>query len=118
METKGLTLEAELSDAPAARAVADALPLSARMSRWGDEYYGSVDLDIPDDGSGRDLMTVGEIAWWPPGKALCVFFGRTPASTDERPRAASAVLPVGRVTAGLDGLTGLGASIRVTFRKV
>jgi hypothetical protein len=117
METKGLTLEAELSDAPAARAVADALPLSARMSRWGDEYYGSVDLDIPDDGSGRDLMTVGEIAWWPPGKALCVFFGRTPASTDERPRAASAVLPVGRVTAGLDGLTGLGASIRVTFRK-
>jgi hypothetical protein len=117
METKGLTLEAELSDAPAARAVADALPLSARMSRWGDEYYGSVDLDIPDDGSGRDLMTVGELAWWPPGKALCVFFGRTPASTDERPRAASAVLPVGRVTAGLDGLTGLGASIRVTFRK-
>ena len=90
IEGKGCALEAELSDAPAARMIANALPLSASMSRWGDEYYGSVDLDVPEDSTGKVIMSVGEIAYWPPGKALCIFFGPTPASTDERPTAASA----------------------------
>jgi len=117
IEGQGWSMEAELSDDPAARKVAEALPLSAHMSRWGDEYYGSVDLDIPEDATGRELMTVGEIAYWPPGKALCIFFGRTPVSTDERPRAASAVLPVGRVTEGVSSLKGLGKSARMSFRK-
>ena len=110
-------LPAELSDSAAARIVAAALPLTARMSRWGDEYYGSVGLEIAEDGTGRELMEVGEIAFWPPGKALCLFFGRTPASTDERPRAASAVLPVGRVTADVDSLKGMGSSLKVVFRR-
>jgi hypothetical protein len=43
-------------------------------------------------------MAVGEIAYWPPGKAFCIFFGRTPASVDGAPRAASAVNPLGRLT--------------------
>lgn len=57
------------------------------------------------------------MAFWPPGKALCIFFGRTPASTDERPKAASAVLPIGRVTGGLEALKGMGSSVRMVFRK-
>ncbi len=117
IEAQECRLEAELSDAAAARAVADALPLEAKMSRWGDEYYGGVNLEIPEDGTARELMSVGEIAYWPPGKALCIFFGRTPVSTDERPRAASPVLPVGRVTVGLSGLKDLGKSVRMSFRK-
>jgi uncharacterized protein len=110
-------MQVELFDAPAARKVAEALPLSIHMSRWGDEYYGNADLDIPEDATGRELMSVGEIAYWPPGKALCIFFGRTPVSTDERPRAASTVLPVGRVTGGIACLKGLGKSVRMSFRK-
>jgi len=108
IEVDGRELSAELADFPAARAVAAALPLSTGMSRWGEEYYGSV---------GRELMEVGEMAFWPPGKALCIFFGRTPASTDERPKAASAVLPIGRVTGGLEALKGMGSSVRMVFRK-
>jgi hypothetical protein len=108
IEVDGRELSAELADFPAARAVAAALPLSTRMSRWGEEYYGSV---------GWELMEVGEMAFWPPGKALCIFFGRTPASTDERPKAASAVLPIGRVTGGLEALKGMGSSVRMVFRK-
>ncbi len=115
IEGKGCALEAELSDAPAARMIANALPLSASMSRWGDEYYGSVGLDVPEDSTGKVIMSVGEIAYWPPGKALCIFFGPTPASTDERPTAASAVLPVGRVTSGLEALKGLGRSVKLSF---
>ncbi len=117
VEVAGLSLKAQLSDTAAARAVAEALPLTASMSRWGDEYYGSVGLDIPEDASAREEMWVGEIAYWRPGKALCVFFGPTPASTDQRPRAASPVLPLGTMPAADASLKALGPRVKMTFRK-
>jgi len=116
VEIGGKQLHAELSDSPAARRVAGALPLAISMSRWGDEYYGSAGLVIPEDSSARELMEVGEIAWWPPGKALCIFFGPTPASTDDRPRAASEVLPIGRITGGIEMLRDLGSRVKAVFR--
>ena len=117
IEAGGKTLRAELNDSPAARRVAEALPLKVTMSRWGDEYYGSAGLVIPEDSSARELMEVGEIAYWPPGKALCIFFGPTPASTDDRPRAASGVLPIGRIMEGIGALPGLGSRVKAVFRK-
>jgi hypothetical protein len=102
---------AELDDSPAAARVVAALPLKVRMSRWGDEYYGDCGLSIPGDSSARELMEAGEIAYWPPGSALCFFFGPTPASTDERPRAASPVLPIGKLTGSLEGLKRLKTKI-------
>jgi hypothetical protein len=118
IEAAGHTLEAELSDSAAGQVISSSLPLAADMSRWGDEYYGSVGIDISEDGTARDLMEVGEIAYWPPGRALCIFFGRTPASTDDRPMAASPVMPIGRVIAGLDGLRPLGKRVRMKFQAV
>jgi len=115
IEASGHTLEAELLDTPAAKTISSSLPLSAEMSRWGEEYYGSVGIEIRDDGTGRDLVEVGEVAYWPPGKALCIFFGRTPASTDDRPKAVSPVLPVGRVIKGLDGLSHLAKNVKMKF---
>ena len=104
---------AELSDSPAAKQLRDALPLKLRMSRWGDEYYGDCGLRIPADASARELVEVGEIAYWPPGSALCFFFGPTPASTDERPRAASAVVPLGKFVGSVEALKSFGSSIEV-----
>jgi uncharacterized protein len=118
IEAAGHTLEAEFSDSAAGRVISSSLPLTADMSRWGEEYYGSVGIEIPEDGTVRDIMEVGEIAYWPPGKALCIFFGRTPASTDARPRAASPVIPIGRVVAGLDGLRPLGKRVKMKFQAV
>ena len=102
---------AELNDSPAAKQLLEALPLTLDMSRWGEEYYGDCGLTIPLDDSAREIVEVGEIAYWPPGSALCFFFGPTPASTDDRPRAASSVQPLGRFTGSLEALKSLGASI-------
>jgi len=110
------TLEGELNDSKAAGELAASLPHTVRMSRWGEEYYGALPLEIAEDASARELMEVGEIAYWPPGKALCFFFGPTPASTDERPRAASPVVPLGRITSGVDSLGELGSSIEVKIQ--
>jgi hypothetical protein len=114
IKVRDRSLPGELNDSRAGALLAAALPHTIRMSRWGEEYYGSLPLEIPEDDFTRELMEVGEIAYWPPGRALCLFFGPTPASTDERPRAASPVIPLGRITAGVEILKQLGSSIEAT----
>ncbi len=122
LEIDGTSYRAELDDNPVALIIADALPLEVRMARWGDELYG----DIGEAGNGfsglsglpegREIMSEGELAYWKPGNALCVFFGPTPASTDSRPRAASAAIVIGRVTDDLEPLKDSGPSAHCRVR--
>lgn len=106
-------LTGHLNDSPTARALAARLPLKIRMSRWGDEYYGAIGqpLGVAEAPDARAEMAVGELAYWPPGNALCLFFGPTPASTGSEPKAASPVNPVGLVGGDLAALRGLGRSV-------
>ena len=95
------------------RAIEAALPLAGAAARWGDELYVEVPVDVgPEDTVAE--VPVGAVAYWPAGNALCLFWGPTPASTGETPRAASPVTVVAQVAdvgplADLDG----GADIRV-----
>jgi hypothetical protein len=107
------TLAADLDDSPSAAELVKLLPLTVTLSRWGDEYYGNCGVGSGTDATAREIMEVGELAIWPPGKALCIFFGPTPASTDERPRAASPVNPIGRLTSDSSSLKGMAGSIQV-----
>jgi hypothetical protein len=93
--------------------------MTIRMNRWGDEYYGSIGkaLGVQDGPDAREDMEVGELAYWGPGNALCVFFGPTPASTGQQPRAASAVNPAGRLRGDLAALKSLGGRIEATVEK-
>ncbi len=106
-------LTAQLNDSPSAAGLLKKLPLDLRMTRWGDEYYGDCGLSVEESPDARELMEVGELAIWPPGSALCIFFGPTPASTGEEPRAASKVNPIGRISSGAEALKKLGPSIQV-----
>ncbi len=106
-----LVLEAELNDSLSAKALIALLPATMNLSRWGDEYYGSCGIEVGQDDTAREIMEVGELAIWPPGNALCIFFGPTPASTDDSPRAASPVNPVGRLLSDVKPLKTLGGSI-------
>ena len=106
-------IQAELNDSPAARAFRDRLPLEATLSRWGDEYYGDVGLDVPEGPGARTEMEVGELALGPEGRALCLFLGPTPASQGDEPRAISPVQPIGRLLEGIEELKGMGERTRV-----
>ena len=90
------SLTANLKDNETARRIYDALPLNLPYNVWGDEIYFSIPVHL-DLEEGREIMEGGELAYWPPGNAFCIFYGRTPVSTDERPRAASAVSPFGKI---------------------
>jgi hypothetical protein len=111
-----LQLTAQLNDSATASALVALLPLQVRMSRWGDEYYGSLPraLGVPEAADSREEMAVGELAYWAPGNALCIFFGPTPASTGSEPRAASPVNPAGMITGDSTSLRALGRSVDVT----
>jgi hypothetical protein len=86
------SVEAELTseNSQTAERIWAALPIRGRANRWGDEIYFSIPVSVEEEHS-RAEVEVGAVAYWPPGSALCIFFGRTPASISEKPRAASPV---------------------------
>ena len=92
-----LSMDAELNDTPTASKIAAALPLSSSFSTWGDEIYFAIPVDAPLDESARETVQVGDLGYWPTGKAFCIFFGPTPASRGGDPVPASAVNLVGKV---------------------
>jgi len=103
-----LTVRAELNDSPCAERIRQVLPLQGRVNTWGEEIYFSIGLDLETSDAARSEMSVGEVAYWPAGQALCIFFGRTPAGgSDGEPRAASDVGPLGRLVGAADALRGV-----------
>ncbi len=93
-----LRLDAVLGDSPTARAIAAALPLEETASRGGDEIYFPIPVAAELDDTARVVVQVGDLGYWPTGKAFCIFFGLTPASVPGEIRPASAVNIVGRVS--------------------
>lgn len=79
-----------------AKALWEALPIEAKANTWGDEIYFGILVDAGPENP-REAVDLGDLAYWPPGKAFCVFFGRTPASRGDEIRPASAVNVLGRV---------------------
>jgi len=92
-----VSLPAELNDKPTARQVWDVLPIEGRANVWGDEIYFETPVRTAQEPDARADVEVGELGYWPPGNAFCIFYGPTPVSTGERPRAASPVNILGRV---------------------
>jgi hypothetical protein len=94
-------------------AIRDALPLEGDAARWGDELYFRTEIDVPAEDAQAEVP-VGAIAYWPQGNAVCLFWGPTPASRGDEPRAASAVNVVAQVedVSALSAVDG-GATIRI-----
>ena len=91
-----LSMEAELNDTPTAQKIAAALPLRASFNTWGDEIYFAIPVDADLDDSAQDVVELGDLGYWPPGKAWCIFFGQTPVSQSGKIMPASAVNVIGK----------------------
>lgn len=91
-----VTATATLDAGRTADAIWTALPLQARAGTWGDEIYFSIPVTC-DPESPREVVEMGDLGYWPPGSAFCIFFGPTPASRSGEIRPASPVNVFGRV---------------------
>jgi len=97
IEAGHLEVEAELFDTATARAIFEALPLEAAARTWGDEVYFEIPVTAELDETAREVVQIGDLGYWPTGKAMCIFFGPTPISSPGEIRPASAVNIIGRI---------------------
>jgi hypothetical protein len=106
---------AELNDSPTATLIWNHLPIEGSANTWGEEIYFSIPIKTDLEPEARDEMERGELGYWPPGEAFCIFFGRTPMSRGDECRAASPVNPVGRILDDPEVLKSVhgGATVRI-----
>jgi len=97
IETGNISLTAELNGSDTAISIYNMLPLSGTANIWGDEVYFTIPIHIEQSADARQEVRVGDLGFWPAGDAFCIFFGPTPVSSSEFPKAYSPVNVFGRI---------------------
>ncbi len=113
----GVTVVAALNDSAAADAVWEALPLSGDAELWGDELYFSIPVQVEEGDDAQETVEKGDVAFWAPGSALCLFWGPTPMSRGDEIRPASAVSVVGRIEGDPAVFGQVTAGTRITVER-
>ena len=111
-----VSVEASLNETSTARAIASTLPIEAPANTWGDEIYFGIPVDAGLE-DGQEVVQMGDLGYWPPGRAFCVFFGPTPASRGGEIRPASAVTVIGRVEGDATVFKQVRSGATVTIEK-
>ena len=113
-----VSVAAALNDGHSADLLWDALPLEASANTWGDEIYFRIAVEAGEEDGASDVVEMGAVAYWPPGQALCLFFGRTPASRGDEIRAASAVNVMGVMEGDATVLKQVRSGARVVVERL
>jgi hypothetical protein len=111
-----VSAEAVLDGSETARAVWAALPLAARAETWGDEIYFEIPVTAGPERP-RETVDAGDLGYWPPGSAFCIFFGPTPMSRGAEIRPASPVNVFGRVVGDARAFTRVRAGTTVKVER-
>lgn len=93
-----ISVTAELNDSMSSDKIWEKLPINGRVNRWGKEIYFEIPIKMSQEPDARADVEIGELGYWPVGPAFCIFWGVTPMSVDDKPRAASPVNILGSVT--------------------
>lgn len=92
-----VTAEAELNDSMTSGKIWEELPLNGKANRWGKEIYFTIPVRVAQEEDARADVEPGEIGYWPVGRAFCIFWGPTPVSLTDKPKAASPVNVLGKI---------------------
>ena len=116
IEFNNLSFEGLLNDSNTSNLIWDSLPINSSVSTWGDEIYFSIPVNEEEEEDAKEVVELGDLGFWPPGNAFCIFFGLTPASSQGEIRPASPVNIIGSVNGVLDALKQVnpGESVRIS----
>lgn len=98
-------------------AILESTPFESRAMLWGEEVYFKTPARVGEENS-QETVQVGDVAYWPPGNAMCLFFGPTPVSRPGEIRPASPVNVIGKVISGLEVLRRVGEGEKVRVERV
>ncbi len=112
-----VTATAVLNETKTAEAIWEALPLQARANTWGDEIYFAIPVQL-DEENAQGVVNLGDVGYWPPGHAFCIFFGRTPVSRGNEIRPASPVNVFGSVEGDARVFTRVANGAKIVIEKV
>jgi hypothetical protein len=107
---------AGLNDTKTAQAIWQALPINARARLWGEEIYFSIPFKLELE-AGQELVSPGDLGYWPEGPAFCIFFGPTPVSRGNEIRPASAVTVFGKIIGDAAVFKKVASGAKVTVEK-
>lgn len=115
IQFNNLSFEGILNDSNTSNLIWDSLPINSSASTWGDEIYFSIPVSDDEDNP-KEVVELGELGYWPPGNAFCIFFGLTPASSEGEIRPASPVNILGNIVGELDALKKVssGESVKIS----
>jgi hypothetical protein len=111
-----LEAEAELNDTRTAQAIWETLPIKGRVNLWGDEIYFSIPFSLEPE-LGQELVSLGDLGYWPDGNAFCIFFGPTPVSQGDEIRPASPVTVFGKVIGDATAFKKIAEGMKITIRR-
>lgn len=109
---------AHLNESETAVAILDALPITGQVQTWGDEIYFAIPVSSEPSDDAQETVPKGAIAYWPPGKALCLFWGPTPMSRGDEIRPASAVNLVGYIEGDPTALMQISDGSKIVVTRV
>ena len=118
IEAGKITSEAVLAETESASAIWDALPIESTSNTWGDEVYFSTPITLSLDETAKEVVDMGDLGYWPTGKALCIFFGPTPISKRDEIRPASAVNIVGKIVGDPKIFKKISSGTKVSIKKI
>src|SRR5919205_2528400 len=116
--TGSVKLKAELRDTPSAKALAAALPFEASAQTWGEEVYFTTPISAKLEPDAKQVVEPGTVCFWTEGDALALPYGRTPISTDERPKLAARCNVLGQLLGDARRLAGVKAGQKVRVEKI
>ncbi len=116
IKSSGISLEATLNDSKTAEAIWKALPITGSVNTWGDEIYFDIPVKAGSE-NGQAVVQMGDLGYWPPGSAFCIFFGPTPMSRGQEIRPASPVNVFGKVSGDATVLKKVKDGVKITIDK-
>jgi hypothetical protein len=97
-QNESLNIELDSSISPnTVKAILDSLPISVIVHVWGEEMYTDpIPVSVKEENA-KPLVNLLDVAYWPPGKAICFFFGPTPIGNKGEIKPYSPVNIIGKI---------------------